>query len=377
MTTLPLPTSPGRDIYNDHHTQMRSDNRPRAETALSYVSNRSRRSSGSGAKLELIESSKDKKRLHTKADPSVAIHEQQPAAVALEEGNLDNLRLMQHRDSEGNIIMDPDRSNPTRPRMERPLDTIRSFQAAAEGTSSNRRSTYAGRPQSQFGFNNAEQSRRSSYYGAPGLNNGPQSRPRPGAGGYYRNQSYGFRPDSFVEESPGSAQQWPHRNGMTRNLSAPMNYPLAVNSEGPSPTHSHQQSYETMTSGSDENNKSTNPSSQNSSFDQLHMLRKPGMEDAGYDGQNGYNGNFSSVSPARGFGTYGGPPVQNGNYGYSQPQQGGPMPPPKPTAPNNPRVPIKLGGSPVTQEEFEADFKRVASVKRKSWFSRKFSKGER
>lgn len=294
--------------------------------------------------------------------------------------------------------------------MERPLDTIRSFQAAAEGTSHSRRSTYSGRPrmaacilpraeadlntESQFGFNNGDQNRRSSYYGgkhalaqthlairlrhglAPGGYNGPQSRPRPGAGGYYRNQ--GFRPDSFVEEAPGASQQWPARNGVMRNASAPVNYPIAANGEGASPTHSHQQSYETMTSGSDENSKSTNPSSQNSSFDQLHMLRKPGMgeEHGQYDGQNGYNGNFSSVSPARGYGPYGGAPQNYGNYGHQPQQQGGPMPPPKPAAPNNPRVPIKLGGSPGTQEDFEADFKRSAS-KRKSWFSRKFSKSER
>ena len=40
---------------------------------------------------------------------------------------------------------DPDRSNPTRNRMERPLDTIRSFHAAAEGTTSHRGS-YTSRP---------------------------------------------------------------------------------------------------------------------------------------------------------------------------------------------------------------------------------------
>jgi len=34
---------------------------------------------------------------------------------------------------------DPDRTNPTRPRMERPLDTIRSFEAAIE--SSHKRKT--------------------------------------------------------------------------------------------------------------------------------------------------------------------------------------------------------------------------------------------
>lgn len=257
--------------------------------------------------------------------------------------------------------------------------------------------------ESQIGFNNGDQSRRSSYYGgkhrlaqthltlrlkgqlAPGAPGGgygggynnPQSRPRPGAGGYYRNQSYGFRPDSFVEESPGSSQQWPARNPMMRNGSAPISYPIATNGDGSSPTHSHQQSYETMTSGSEENSKSTNPSSQNSSFDQLHMLRKPGIEEASYDGQNGYNGNFSSVSPARGTGPYGGSPGQNGNHGYPQLQKGGPVPPPKTAPTNNPRIPIKLGGNSATQEEFEADFKRSASTKRKSWFSRKFSKSDK
>lgn len=64
-----------------------------------------------------------------------------------------------YKDGEGNVISklhiatvflcaheltsssaDPDRSNPTRHRLERPLDTIRSFNAAAEGTSSRRSS---------------------------------------------------------------------------------------------------------------------------------------------------------------------------------------------------------------------------------------------
>ena len=39
---------------------------------------------------------------------------------------------------------DPDRSNPTRPRMERPLDTIRSFEAAIDGSYSRRASFRAG-----------------------------------------------------------------------------------------------------------------------------------------------------------------------------------------------------------------------------------------
>lgn len=38
------------------------------------------------------------------------------------------------------VPADPDRSNPTRNRWERPLDTIRSFEAAIDGGYSNRRS---------------------------------------------------------------------------------------------------------------------------------------------------------------------------------------------------------------------------------------------
>ncbi|OJJ08365.1 hypothetical protein ASPVEDRAFT_89590 [Aspergillus versicolor CBS 583.65] len=37
---------------------------------------------------------------------------------------------IQHLDRQGKVISDPDRSNPTRPRLERPLDTIRGFEAA-------------------------------------------------------------------------------------------------------------------------------------------------------------------------------------------------------------------------------------------------------
>lgn len=39
-------------------------------------------------------------------------------------------------------VADPDRSNPTRSRWERPLDTIRSFEAAIDGAYNNRRSIY-------------------------------------------------------------------------------------------------------------------------------------------------------------------------------------------------------------------------------------------
>lgn len=71
-------------------------------------------------------------------------------SVALEKSNLGSLRSVQHKDQFGNAISrsirwgdgclmtdepaEPDLSNPTRPRFERPLDTIRSFEAAIYGT---------------------------------------------------------------------------------------------------------------------------------------------------------------------------------------------------------------------------------------------------
>ncbi|KAL4914347.1 hypothetical protein BDW62DRAFT_204738 [Aspergillus aurantiobrunneus] len=41
-----------------------------------------------------------------------------------------SLSGIQHVDRNGKVITDPDRSNPTRHRLERPLDTIRGFEAA-------------------------------------------------------------------------------------------------------------------------------------------------------------------------------------------------------------------------------------------------------
>ncbi|KAJ5226559.1 uncharacterized protein N7469_006565 [Penicillium citrinum] len=70
----------------------------------------------------------------SKADPNLALYEEQPMAVNTQPGSRDqfSLRSVQHRDRDGNIIVDPDRSNPTRSRLERPLDTIRSFEAAID-----------------------------------------------------------------------------------------------------------------------------------------------------------------------------------------------------------------------------------------------------
>ena len=75
-------------------------------------------------------------------------------------------------------IADPDASNPTRPRLERPLDTIRSFEAAIDGNTSRRQHFRSGKRLSLItdeskiltihGIESASplstQNRRTSYY---------------------------------------------------------------------------------------------------------------------------------------------------------------------------------------------------------------------
>lgn len=92
------------------------------------------------------------------ADPTV-----QPVdAQLLEQATLGSLRKGQHLDANGNVISkrirlvrltrpvtnsspaDPDLSNPTRPRLERPLDTIRSFEKAIDSGYKRRNSMMRG-----------------------------------------------------------------------------------------------------------------------------------------------------------------------------------------------------------------------------------------
>ncbi|EXJ74107.1 uncharacterized protein A1O5_02401 [Cladophialophora psammophila CBS 110553] len=349
-----------------------SETRPRAGTAMSFSSQRSRRSNSSTGKIDLTETSRDKKRLNTKADPSKAITEATPVEQAQEASTVDDLRKMSHKDSEGNVITDPDRSNPTRHRMERPLDTIRAFNAAAEGTTS-RRASYNTRPGSQVGWN-GDMSRRTSYYSNNGYS---QQRPRISpSGGYYRNSAYGFGPQSAVEESPGSSQMFarPPMRQQTYPYTGTQNgYTNGhqngyQNGESPTSFHSYHHSYETMTSGSDEYGKSTNPSSQNSSFDQLHQLRSKPEE---FAPENPYANEikFNQVSPTKPF-----TPYTIGDGSYNQ-DISPPAIPPKgfsPPAANNPRQPIQITSSPTdTMSPGNA-----TSPKKQSWIKRRFSRRE-
>lgn len=241
---------------------------------------------------------------------------------------------------------------------------------------------------------------------APGY--GPRSsygRQTPG-GGYYRNNSYGFngyQQNSFDESAEYDQRDYyrppPPRPGPgMRNNMHPSNpyYGQPNEMQGHA---SHQQSYDTMTSGSDENGKSTNPSSLNSSYDQLHMsqhphARKPDNYQQNYQAQYENEMNFAPVSPVSpqmnnshsqnsmnggvspGYYENG---QQNGSGFYPQ-QQSIPAPPPKDPYQNRARQPIRLDGPPSAPSSGAANgniMDRGDGNKRKSWLSRKFSKKER
>ncbi|EWC45225.1 hypothetical protein DRE_05952 [Drechslerella stenobrocha 248] len=79
-------------------------------------------------KIDLTEHHRDKRKMGKNVDPTRAITEEEPWAIAQQAGK--GISQLRHKDQYGNDITDPDRSNPTRHRMERPLETIRSFERA-------------------------------------------------------------------------------------------------------------------------------------------------------------------------------------------------------------------------------------------------------
>ena len=73
----PLPPAPGQQ------QQRPVQQRERAKSSFSFRSHHSQKSSGSGNKIDLHETheEKDSKRLHSKADPSMALAEAEPCEL--------------------------------------------------------------------------------------------------------------------------------------------------------------------------------------------------------------------------------------------------------------------------------------------------------
>lgn len=247
-------------------------------------------------------------------------------------------------------------------------------------------------------------SRRSSYYGSPNQPYSPNSRPAPArgpSGGYYNNHQNnhnnynnhngrnpfhgGYRPDQVDADYHQSQPQHRHQ----RFQSAPMNMETQMNQLHPQTSHisqhGHQQSYETMNtaisaSGSDEMSKSTNPSSQNSSFDQLHQMgRKP--EDIYNPHRQSGNMMRGQNAPHPRMDSRMDPRMDHNNYGQQQQ-----LPPPPPQHQWNGRrvdeygMEISDGPAPPPKQNFLNGVREMApgnggkGDKRQSWLKRTFSK---
>ncbi|EMC94936.1 hypothetical protein BAUCODRAFT_73114 [Baudoinia panamericana UAMH 10762] len=285
----------------------------------------------------------------SKANPNAALEEKQPALLNVtEKSTLQSLRDYQHLDVNGNVIVDPDLSNPTRPRLERPLDTIRSFEKAIDN-GYKRRSSYI--RSDSFEQNNQYASRRSSYFGGKFKHSNRHSAMMSGGGGYYGDG----RRESYMNNGYGPPRM---RNGNRMASEG------AIPHQRPYPQHGYHQSQDTMntgvTNGSDSTGpwaSNTDPSSENSSIDRNMVgAGKPG--DQQWPQQNGYVSNGYGSNP---------PIMEEGGSAYGGPVQ----------APNGPRRPIPLGNSgdaPISPPGKLPSVARAEPEKKKGWLKRRFSK---
>ncbi|KAM0709139.1 hypothetical protein Q7P35_003175 [Cladosporium inversicolor] len=273
-------------------------------------------------------------------------------AQLLEQTTIASLRGTQHLDINGNPITDPDLSNPTRPRMERPLDTIRSFEKAIDAGYKRRSSMMRGESYDQ---SQQHQSRRNSAYGYE------SNRHSQGGNGYHGNR----RSDNY-NDVPQQRTRYGSRGGSYNNGNN------GYNGNGVYPQHGYHQSHDTVTSGQTYGSDSTgpwangtDPSSENSSLDRINATNP--QQDNVYGGQNGYGG-YPRAIP------------EDGQYN-AQHQQGygggGPVQPP-----NGQKKPIALGGG-GGESDFAAPPRsnlpstaRPEPEKKKGWLKRRFSKKE-
>lgn len=186
----------------------------------------------------------------------------------------------------------------------------------------------------------------------------------------YRNDGYaygnGSRPDSYYNNNSNNGY-FPNRSRYPRNDSEPALNTMA----GVYPLNGNAQSYETVTTAAGSGSSaeplgySTDPSSDNSSFDRVAPISK-----ADYGNNSPSNGQYGYQSSQQQYPVGG---VQQGYQAAGYPSQNsGPLPPVKDRAP--PRVPIKLGKSAPGEPTPQYDLPKAAPDKRKSWFSKRFSK---
>lgn len=389
--------------------QSQQQARPRAKSTLSFNSNKSR-DAPSSPKHERKISESERRKTHydpnTKANPNAAMNEIQPSTrlilccvdslITDDAQSLPRSRSLHYSRSvpfstkillamtlvrracsvlasvwtlaDQHLSVDPDLSNPTRSRWERPLDTIRSFEAAIDGEYKRRaQSMRADQTDIMSGYN----SRRSSYYGGGGHDQNRFSQ----VSGYYGNRQP-MRDSYDNGHNMGGPVGGPQRmrHGTNRMQSDP-GWNNRQSTSNVYPMNGYQQSRDTInTNGSNGSHSdgpySNEPSSENSSIERgAGPVRPP--QDANY-GYNGYNNGYNNGPIREEYG-------QGPTNGYFPPQNNG-VPPPVPKH-ATPPAPIKLGGGAVgspTNGGRPAVLSKNSSNggddKRKSWFKRRFSK---
>ncbi|EKG22394.1 hypothetical protein MPH_00255 [Macrophomina phaseolina MS6] len=365
----------------------RPQQRPRSKSGFSFKSEKSDKSHGSGRPKvkDLHETSAEKHKRHlsdtSKANPNAAMNEAQPIAAALEAPTLGSLRSIQHKDVDGSPIPEPDLSNPTRSRWERPLDTIRKFEAQIDGEY-RRRTGARTEVESNADFSGYT-SRRSSYYGGNGGNrysNATSNGGYGGNGGYYAGRNpTSPRPaeDPYAPPPVAGAGRNKFGQRIQQELGGPPRPPM--HGQGLYPSHSYQQSRDTVNTGFSNSSgeawgNSTDPSSENSSIERMAPGQKQDMgEQYGFNGFGGnpiaeeydYHNNYYDQH-----GYDGAPAVGNGHYDQNQAP---PVPPH-----NGVNGVSKMGDGPPQQPIHAAPAPRPVAngdgEKRKSWFKRRFSK---
>jgi len=360
--------------------QQQGQHRPRSNTHFSFRSDKSADAQtykSKQSKHDRKVSDSERRKTHydpnTKANPNAAMEEAQPIAAALEKPTLQSLRSFNHTDVNGNPIAEPDLSNPTRSRWERPLDTIRAFEAAIDGEYK-RRSQAVRADQSDM---NGYASRRSSYYGGGGGGGGGYDQNRYSRASYYGHQQRDTHYENgYGMGGPVGGQQ---RMRYGSRMQSDPGWHNKQNGHGVYPIHGLQQSRDTVnTNGSNGSHSdgpySNDPSSDNSSFERPMPVQRPPQPDVGE--QYGFHG-FGKGPQLDPYGK--GPSGGDGyfpNQGQNGMHNGAPPPPPKHASP--PGGPIKLNPS-ATSPNADGGRPNVLSKnnnddKRKSWFKRRFSK---
>ncbi|KAL7790419.1 hypothetical protein V8C37DRAFT_179303 [Trichoderma ceciliae] len=377
----PLP-SPSQQAFSQSEQQQQQQQQRPNSRRFSFLSDKSRKNTATN-KIDLHEThaEKDSRRLHSKADPTLAMNEAEPSVEAVMTAtSLSPLRAIQHKDTYGNVIADPDLSNPTRNRWERPLDTIRSFEAAIEGDYA-RRSMYRSDtdPSANFSRRNsyykANQPRfpQDSYYGSraasfrgEGSQYGAAAAPASARNSYYDNQNYSNNNGGYYTTSAGPSGQggqggYGRRPSRERTSRMPSDPHLRSHGREQNvyPLPHKDRSYETVTSAAASGN----------------------SDPAGYqtDPTSSDNSSIHRTSPAKRVNDYGIAFSQSQSYkapaltvNLNPSGNGHPLPTPPNASYQSPLPAVSRKEVSVLKRQVSAT--PSGGDKRKSWFSRKFSK---